>query len=132
MAIGVSVGAAISLTFATVAGGIGEELAIAVVAAILGTTGPVGFVIGLIVGAVVAAGAWWFGKDKITEAIDRVKLPAVALRTVLWESRFKKLIEDGRSKCLESVQTKVNEGLTPILPEITDEIMFRIRSLWGT
>jgi hypothetical protein len=129
-AIGISVGAAISLTFATVAGGIGEELGIAVVAAILGTTGPVGFVIGLIVGGLLAAGAWWFGKDKITEAVDSVKLPAVALRTVLWESRFKKLIEDGRSKCLESVQTKVKEGLTPILPKITDEIMFRIRSLW--
>jgi hypothetical protein len=96
----------------------------------LGTTGPVGFVIGLIVGGLLAAGAWWLGKDKITEAIERVKLPAVALRTVLWESRFKKLIEDGRSKCLESVQTKVKEGLTPIVPKITDEIMFRIRSLW--
>jgi hypothetical protein len=131
-AVGVAVGAAISLTFATIAGGIGDELGIAIVAAIAGTTGPIGFVIGLLIGALVAAGAWWLGKDKITEAVDRVNLPAFAVRTALWESRLKKLVADGRSKCLESVQTKVKERLTPIIPIITAEIMLRIRLLWKT
>jgi len=131
-AVGVSVGAAISLTFATVGGGIGEELGIAIIAALLGTTGPVGFVIGLIVGGVVAAGAWWFGQEKIIQAVDNVNLPAVVVRAALWESRFKKLIEGGRKKCEESVQIKIKERLTPMLPKITDEIMFRIRSLWGS
>lgn len=130
MAVGVAVGAAISLTFAAVAGGIGEELGIAIVAAILGTTGPIGFVIGLIVGGLVAAGAWWFGKDKIIETVDKVHLPAVAVRAALWESRFKKLIEDGRSKCEEAVQTRIKERLTPMIPKISSEIMFRIRLLW--
>jgi hypothetical protein len=129
-AVGVSVGAAISLAFATVAGGIGEELGIAIVAALLGTTGPVGFLIGLIAGAVVAAGAWWFGKDKITEAIENVNLPAMAVRAALWESRFKTLIDDGRRKCEESVKEKINEKLRPTVPMITDQIVFRIRSLW--
>jgi hypothetical protein len=128
--IGVSVGAAISLAFATVAGGVGEELGIAIIAAVLGTTGPVGFVIGLIIGGVVAAGAWWFGKDTITRTIDQVNLPAWLVRTALWESRFKKLLEQGRKQCAESVKTNVAERLTPMLPRITDEIMFRIRSLW--
>ena len=130
MAIAVSIGTTMSVAFGAVAGGIGEELGIAIVAALLGTTGPVGFVIGLIVGALVAAGAWWFGKDKITEAVDSVKLPPIAVRAALWESRFKKLIDDGRTKCVESVQAKVKEELTPIVPRITDDIMFRIRSLW--
>ena len=130
IAVGFAVGAAISLTFAAVAGGIGEELGIAIVAAILGTTGPIGFVIGLILGGLVAAGAWWFGKDRITEAVDKVNLPAVAVRAALWESRFKKLIEDGRSKCEEAVRTRIQERLTPMIPKITSEIMFRIRLLW--
>jgi Protein of unknown function (DUF2868) len=130
-AIGAAVGTAITLTFATIGGGIGEELGIAVIATILGTTGPIGFVIGLIIGGLVAAGAWWFGKERITEAVDRVKLPAVIVRTALWESRFKQLVEDGRKKCEESVRTKVKERLTPMLPKITDEIIFRVRSLWG-
>jgi hypothetical protein len=130
-AIGVSVGAAISLTFATVGGGIGQDLGIAVIAAVLGTTGPVGFVIGLILGAVVAAGAWWFGKEKITEAVDNVRLPATVVRTALWESRFNRLIGDGRVKCEESVRAKTAERLNPMRLKITNEIMFRIRSLWG-
>jgi hypothetical protein len=130
-AIGVSVGAAISLVFAAVAGGIGEELGIAILAAVLGTTGPVGFVIGLIIGGLVAAGAWWFGKEKITQTVDQVNLPAWLVRAALWESRFNKLIDDGRKQCEESVKTNVAERLTPLLPRITDEIMFRIRSLWG-
>jgi len=129
-AIGVSVGTAISLTFAAVAGGLGEELGIAIIATILGTTGPVGFVIGLIVGGLVAVGAWWFGKEKIAETIDQVNLPAVVVRTALWESRFKRLIEDGQKKCEESVREKVKERLEPVLPRVTEEILFRIRSLW--
>jgi hypothetical protein len=130
-AIGVSVGAAISLAFATVGGGIGQELGIAVIAAVLGTTGPVGFVVGLILGAVVAAGAWWFGKEKITEAVDKIHLPSTVVRTALWESRFNQLIGDGREKCEESVRAKTAERLNPMRVKIADEIMFRIRSLWG-
>jgi hypothetical protein len=130
-AIGMSVGAAISLAFATVGGGIGEELGIAIIAVVLGTTGPVGFVIGLILGAVVAAGAWWFGKEKIAQAVDNVHLPALVVRTALWESRFNQLIGDGRQKCEESVRAKTEERLSLMRLKITDEIMFRIRSLWG-
>jgi hypothetical protein len=130
-AIGVSVGAAISLTFATIGGGIGQELGIAVIAAVLGTTGPVGFVIGLILGAVLAAGAWWFGKEKIAGAVDNVRLPAMVVRTALWDARFNRLIGDGREKCEESVRAKTEERLNPMRAKITDEILFRIRSLWG-
>jgi hypothetical protein len=130
-AIGVSVGAAISLTFATVGGGIGQELGIAVIAAVLGTTGPVGFVIGLILGAVLAAGAWWFGKEKIAETVDNVRLPAMVVRTALWDARFNRLIGDGRAKCEESVRATTEERLNPMRLKITNEIMFRIRSLWG-
>jgi hypothetical protein len=130
-AIGVSVGAAISLTFATVGGGIGQELGIAVIAAVLGTTGPVGFVIGLILGAVLAAGAWWFGKEKIVETVDNVRLPAMVVRTALWDARFNRLIGDGRAKCEESVRATTEERLNSMRLKITNEIMFRIRSLWG-
>lgn len=100
------------------------------IATLLGTTGPVGFLVGLIIGGLVAAGAWWFGKEKITDAVDSVNLSAVVVRTALWESRFNRLIEDGQKKCEESVRTNVKEQLMPRLPEITDEVAFRMRSLW--
>jgi hypothetical protein len=129
-AIGASVGAAITLTFAAIGGGIGEELGIAIIATVLGTTGPVGFVIGLVIGALVVVGGWRFGKEKITETIEHVSLPAVVVRSALWESRFKKLIDDGRKQCEDSVRTNAKERLLPMLPNITDEIVFRLRSWW--
>ena len=79
-AIAFSVGTSIALAIAAVGGGIGEQLGIAIIATVLGTTGPIGFLIGLVAGAVVAAGAWWFGKDKITETVEHILLPAAVVR----------------------------------------------------
>jgi hypothetical protein len=129
-AIGLSVGTSIALAMATVSGGLGKSLGVAIVATLLHTTGPVGFVIGLVAGAVVAAGAWWFGKDKIAAAVENLYLPATVVRTALWESRFQRLADDGRKKCEDSVRGEVNERLKALQPRITTEILSRVRSLW--
>ena len=128
-AIALSVGTSIALALAAVGGGIGEQLGIAIIATVLGTTGPVGFLIGLIAGAVVAAGAWWFGKDKITETVESILLPAVVVRTALWQARFQRLLAEARGKCEESVRAKVDEELQALVPQITDEILIRLRAL---
>ena len=129
-AIGLSVGTSIALAIATVSGGLGKYLGVAIVATLLHTTGPVGFLIGLIVGAVVAVGAWWLGKEKVADAVESLDLPAVVVRTALWESRFQRLADDGRKKCEDSVRAEVNERLNALQPRITTEILSRIRSLW--
>jgi hypothetical protein len=131
-AIGVSVGTSIALAMATVCGGLGKSLGVAIVATLLHTTGPVGFLIGLIVGAVLAAGAWWLGKEKITAGVENLYLPAAVVRTALWESRFRRLADDGRKKCEDSVRGEVDERLKPLQPRITTEILSRVRSLWQT
>ena len=104
-AIGLSVGTSIALAIATVSGGLGKYLGVAIVATLLHTTGPVGFLIGLIGGAVVAAGAWWLGKAKVADAVEALDLPAVVVRTALWESRFQRPADDGRknakTRCAE-------------------------------
>jgi hypothetical protein len=100
------------------------------VATLLHTTGPVGFVIGLIAGAVVAAGAWWFGKAEIAAAVENLYLPAAVVRTALWESRFQRLADDGRKKCEDSVRGEVDERLKTLQPRITTEILSRVRDLW--
>jgi hypothetical protein len=128
-AIAFSVGTSIALAIAAVGGGIGEQLGIAIIATVLGTTGPIGFLIGLVAGAVVAAGAWWFGKDKITETVEHVLLPAAVVRTALWQSRFQRLLAEAREKCEESVRAKVDENLQTLIPQITDEILQRLRRL---
>ena len=129
-AIGLSVGTSIALAIASVSGGLGKHLGIAIVATLLQTTGPVGFLIGLIIGAVVAAGAWWWGKEKIAQAIENLDLPAVVVRAALWESRFQRLAEDGRKQCEAAVCTEVDERLKALQPRITTEILARVRSLW--
>jgi Protein of unknown function (DUF2868) len=129
-AIGLSVGTSIALAIATVSGGLGKYLGVAIVATLLHTTGPVGFLIGLIVGAVVAVGAWWLGKEKVADAVESLDLPAAVVRTALWESRFQRLADDGRKKCEDSVRAEVNERLSALQPRITTEILSRIRSLW--
>jgi membrane protein implicated in regulation of membrane protease activity len=129
-AIGLSVGTSIALAIATVSGGLGKYLGVAIVATLLHTTGPVGFLIGLIGGAVVAAGAWWLGKEKVAAAVEALDLPAVVVRTALWESRFQRLTDDGRKKCEDSVRAEVDERLKALQPIITTEILSRVRSLW--
>jgi len=128
-AIAFSVGTSIALAIAAVGGGIGEQLGIAIIATVLGTTGPIGFLIGLVAGAVVAAGAWWFGKDKITETVEHILLPAAVVRTALWQSRFQRLLAEAREKCEESVRAKVDENLQALVPQITNEILLRLRRL---
>jgi hypothetical protein len=128
-AIAFSVGTSIALAVAAVGGGIGEQLGIAIIATVLGTTGPIGFLIGLVAGAVVAAGAWWFGKDKITETVEHVLLPAAVVRTALWQSRFQRLLAEAREKCEQSVRAKVDENLQTLIPQITNEILLRLRRL---
>ncbi|MGH7782905.1 MAG: hypothetical protein ACREO5_03550 [Candidatus Binatia bacterium] len=128
--LGLTVGASIAVTLATIGGGIGHHIGIAVVATVLGTSGPIGFLIGLIGGAVVTAGAWWYGKQRITEAIETVPLPASLLRAALWQSRFDRLVEQGRTKCAESVKAKVDEMLAPLRPKISEEILLGVRRLW--
>ncbi len=128
-AIAFSVGTSIALAVAAVGGGIGEQLGIAIIATVLGTTGPIGFLIGLVAGAVVAAGAWWFGKDKISETVEHILLPAAVVRTALWQSRFQRLLAEARDKCEASVRAKVDENLQTLVPQITDEILLRLRRL---
>jgi len=83
-----------------------------------------------LVGAVVAAGVWWLGKEKIAGAIETLQLPGAVIRTALWESRFQRLAEDGRKQCEDSVRAEVDERLKALQPRITDEILARVRSLW--
>ena len=129
-AIGLSIGTSIALAVATVSGGLGKYLGVAIVATLLHTTGPVGFLIGLIAGAVIAAGAWWLGKEKVAETVEGFDLPGVVVRTALWESRFQRLADDGRRKCRESVRTEVDERLEALRPRITAEILVCVRRLW--
>lgn len=128
--IGVSLGTSIALTTAVIGGGFGQEMGIAVLVAILGTSGPIGFLLGLIAGAVIAATGWWLGKEKVIQTIEKIFLPRVLLRGALWPSRFNRLIEQGRGKCEESVRASIDDKMRTVVPAIEAEILARVRGLW--
>jgi hypothetical protein len=73
----------------------------------------------------------WFGKEALSDAVMNLPLPGALVKTALWESRFQKLIDDGREQCEESVRVEVGKRLKAQQPEITDRIMSKARSLWG-
>jgi hypothetical protein len=129
-AVSLSIGTSIAVAIAAVSGGIGKHLGIAIVSTLLGTTGPVGFLIGLVIGAIVVVGAWWVGKQAITETIENLHLPGTVIKAALWESWFQKLLDEGRQKCEEAIRASVEEKLQPFGPAITAEILSRVRSLW--
>jgi hypothetical protein len=130
-AIGISIATAVSVAIATIGGGIGHHLGIAIIATLLGTSGPVGFVIGLMAGAVVTAGAWLFGRERLTGAVENFPLPAMAVQAALWGSRFEKLLDDGRNQFTASAQENVSARLRVVMPPVTDQILARLRSLWA-
>ena len=130
-AIGATISASIAVALGTLAGGFGESLEIAVIVALFGTTGPVGFLIGALVGLVAGAGAWWYGRGKITGQIENISLPSTLLGMVLWPSRFDNLIRQGRVKCHELVKARVRELLSPLAVRVGGEVGMKLEELWN-
>lgn len=129
-AIGASVSASIAIALGTLAGGFGESLEVAVIVALFGTTGPVGFLIGAVVGLLGAAAVWWWGREKITEQVENISLPGRLVAMVLWQSRFDGLIRDGRVRCRAVVARRVNELLLPLSSRIATDVWIKLEELW--
>jgi hypothetical protein len=86
--------------------------------------------IGAVAGLIVAGGAWWYGREKITGKLEEVTLPASVVRMVLWQSRFEGLIRQGRGKCGEMIESRVREVLSPLIPQIAEQVWLRLQELW--
>lgn len=116
----------IGFAFATICGGLGKTVGLTILATFLGTTGPVGFLIGGIAGIVVGFTGVKFGRKKITKAVETVPMPGAVLRKVLWESRFRSLIENGRKKCYASVKEQIGNEMEPQLQKLSENIWQRL------
>jgi hypothetical protein len=128
--VSLAVATALAVVGGTVSGGFGEALGVALLVGIL-ETGPIGWVVGALVGLLTAGAGWWLGRDRLTESLRGVALPATVVRTVLWESRMERLISDGRARCAASVRDLVQRELGSLTPEIADEIWRRLKPVLG-
>jgi len=117
-------------TAATISGGLGESLGIALLVELTAVSGPVGFIIGGITALVVTATGLWLGREKITGAIESIRIPGVALRGVLWSAKYERLLAEGKAKTRESVEQRMGELMAPAAPKIADSIWLEIEKVW--
>lgn len=129
--VGSAVSAAAALVAGTVSGGFGHSLGTALLVGLLGTTGPIGFLIGALGGLVLAAGTFWTGRRYLEGSLRRMHLPGPALRAVLWPGRLRRLLDDGRARCRQQVKDLLQAELEPLVDTIAEQVWVKVRPLIG-
>ncbi len=129
LVVGSAVSGAIALVTATISGGFGHSIGAAALVSLLHTTGPVGFLIGAVVGFAAAGGAFYLGRDKAAAALKRVRLPAWVAKVILRARRLQRLVDEGRSRCQASVRERIESELEPMTPDIADQVWRKLRPL---
>jgi hypothetical protein len=127
--VALAVSAATAVVAGTVAGGFGKSLGVAVVAALLGTTGPLAFVIGAAGAFALVAAGWWIGRDQLTDAVKQIPLPTAVARIALRDARLREIVDQGRERCRLAVSTAMRQTLEPLAPTIAEQIWTRIKPL---
>jgi len=128
-AIALIVGTAFSAIMGTISGGLGSKLGLAIIVTLTGTSGPVGLIIGALIGLVIALGAWWLGRDIVTQKVEHIHIPGIITRKILRTSKYNKIIEDGKKQTYTMTKEQIKEKLLPVSQNITDEICFNIKKI---
>jgi len=118
-AIGATVTAAVTAAVATISGGVGKTLGVAVLSGLLGTSGPIGLLIGAVAALAVVGGAYFLGRDRVTEAIKKWSIPASVVSLALRDSK----IEQARQATYDQVRAQIRERLEPQIAEVTEAIL---------
>jgi hypothetical protein len=121
-AIGATVTAAVTGAVATISGGFGKTLGVAIISGLLGTSGPVGLLIGGIAAAAVVGGAYLLGRDHVTSAIKGWRLPAAIVAIALRDSKLAQAREATYSQVKEDIQGRIQ----PLVPAATETILHQL------
>jgi hypothetical protein len=113
----------------TLAGGFGAHLGTAILVALLHTTGPIGFLIGALAGALVAGAALVAGRERVDAVVRSASLPGPVVRLALRRARFERLLGRGRERCAASVRERVAARLAPLTDELADQVWARVKPL---
>lgn len=124
------VSGAVGVVVGTLSGGFGEALGVALLVGIV-ETGPVGWIIGAVVGIISTGVVFFTGRDKLRQGIKVVSLPATALKVALWTGRYERLIAEGRNKCQQAITESLVTQLDHLAVQIADHIWTGLRPLIG-
>jgi hypothetical protein len=118
-AFGATVTAAVTAAVATISGGAGKALGIAIISGLLGTSGPIGLLIGGIAAAAVVGVAYFLGRNHVTSAIKSWRLPAAIVAIALRDSKLAQARKATYSQVKEDIQGRIQ----PLIPETTETIL---------
>ena len=118
-ALGATLTAAISAAVATVSGGIGKTLGVAILSSLLGTSGPIGLLLGGIATAAVVGSAYFLGRDHVTAAVKRWRIPAAIAAIALRDSK----LEQARAATYSQVKMEVQARIEPLVGQTTEFIL---------
>lgn len=122
--IGIAVTAAVSAGVGTISGGTGKTLGVAILSSLLGTSGPIGLLLGALLGLAAGGAAYWLGRDRLTGTVKHWKIPAGLLKMVLRDSR----LQGTRDKVYQTVKNEVQQKLEPSAFEITNQLLSGLSS----
>ena len=129
--VGLTVSGAVAVVAGVVSGGLGKSLGTAILVSLLGTSGPVGLLVGGLAGLVVAGAGWWFGREVLADSIRDIPLSGAVVRTALWSSRYEQLVVRGRDACAAAVEDLMQRELEPLVPTLTDQLWVVVRRVLG-
>jgi hypothetical protein len=121
-AIGAAVTTAVAAGVATISGGLGKTLGVAVISGLLHTSGPIGLLIGGVGALAMVGGAYFLGRDRMAESIKGWSLPASVVSLALRDSK----IEQARQATYTQVRREMEANLDPRIEEVTASILREI------
>ncbi len=121
-AIGLVVATTVSAAIASISGGIGKSIGIAVLSHLLGTSGPVGLLLGAALGLAGGGALYVVGKDALRERLRHWRTPAPVARMAL---RDTKLTEAG-AEIAATVKAQVEAELAPMTERIIDALLAQL------
>ncbi len=117
--IGASVTGAVTAVVAGLSGGLGKTIGVAIVAHLLGTTGPIGMLIGAVGALVVVGGGFVSQRQRVAAFVKDTRLPRLAFALPLRESK----IAQARAATYAQVLQQIVDGIEPRVPAITEDVL---------
>ncbi len=118
-AVAATLTAAATASAATLSGGIGKTLGIAIVSGLLHTSGPIGLLIGGVAALATVGGAFVLGRERVSSAAKGWRLPAALLALALRDAK----LEAARAATTAQVERDVEARLERQIAETTELLL---------
>jgi hypothetical protein len=109
------IGMTATVTVAVTSGVVIKTVGLTIFGTLLGTTGPIGLLVGGIGAMAIAATAWVLGREKIDAVVEKRHIPAWLAKLALKDEKIK----DSSEKLFAEVKTQVRQLLQSVMSNVT-------------